>query len=89
LIPGTRGGQSAMTLYGGNYELLSLQFDGSNFRVMSTSPATASANGMSPVVATPASSSATCQTGQVEFDSNYLYACTAPNTWKRTAWSSF
>ena len=46
-------------------------------------PATASANGMFPATGTPASSSAACQTGQFQFDSNYLYACTAPNTWKR------
>jgi hypothetical protein len=89
LIPGTRGAQSSLTLYGQNYELVRLQFDGSNFRVVSASPATASANGMFPATGTPASSSAQCQTGQIEFDSNYLYACTAPNNWKRAAWSSF
>ena len=89
LIPGTRGAQTALTLYGGNYELVTLQFDGSNFRVMSASPATASANGMFPAMGTPASSAAACQTGQIEFDASYLYACTAANTWKRTAWSSF
>ena len=89
VMPGTRGAQSALTLYGGNYELVTLQFDGSNFRVMSATPATASANGMFPATGTPASSGAACQTGQIEFDSNYLYACTAPNTWKRSALSSF
>jgi Pectate lyase superfamily protein len=89
LVPGTRGAQSALSLFGGNYELVTLQFDGSNFRIMSATPATASANGMFPAVGTPASSSAACQTGQIEFDSNYLYACTAPNTWKRSALSSF
>lgn len=89
LMPGTRGAQGALTLYGGNYELATLQFDGSNFRVMAATPATASANGMFPASGTPASSSAACQTGQIEFDSNYLYACTAPNTWKRSALSSF
>ncbi len=89
LIPGTRGAQSALTLYGQNYEFLRLTFDGSNFRVVSATPATASANGMFPATGTPATSSAACQTGQIEFDSSYLYACTAPNTWKRAAWSSF
>jgi len=89
LIPGTRGVQSALTLYDANYELLQLQFDGSNFRVMSATPATASANGMFPAIGTPASSSAFCQTGQIEFDASYLYACTASNTWKRSALSSF
>ncbi len=89
LIPGTRGAQSALTLFGQNYEYLRLTFDGSNFRVVSATPATASANGMFPATGTPATSSAACQTGQIEFDSNYLYACTAPNTWKRAGWSSF
>jgi hypothetical protein len=89
LMPGTRGAQSALTLYGSNYELVTLQFDGSNFRVMSATPATASANGMFPATGTPASSSAACQTGQIAFDSNYLYACTAPDTWKRAALSGF
>jgi hypothetical protein len=89
LMPGTRGAQSSLTLYHQNYEQFTLQFDGSNFRIVTTSPATASANGMSPATGTPSSSSAACQTGQLQFDSNYLYACTAPNTWKRTAWSSF
>ena len=89
LIPGTRGAQSSLTLYGANYELLTLQFDGSNFRVMSATPATASANGMFPAVATPATSAAACQQGQIEFDTSYLYACTASNTWKRTALSGF
>jgi len=89
LMPGTRGSQSAMTLYGQNYEYLKLEFDGSNFRVVSTTPASASANGMFPATGTPASSSAACQTGELEADSNYLYFCTAPNTWKRTAWASF
>ena len=89
LIPGTRGGQTSLSLAAGNYELVTLQFDGSNFRIMATTPATASANGMFPAVGTPASSTAACQTGQLEFDSNFLYACTAPNTWKRSALSSF
>ena len=89
LMPGTRGAQSSMTLYGQNYEYLKLEFDGSNFRVVSVTPASGSANGMFPPTGTPSSSSAACQTGQVEADSNYLYFCTAPNTWKRTAWSSF
>lgn len=89
LMPGTRGAQSSLTLYGQNYEYLQLEFDGSNFRVASLTPASASANGMFPATGTPASSSAACQTGQLEADSNYLYFCTAPSTWKRAAWSSF
>ena len=89
LVPGTRGAQGAVTLYGQNYEYLRLAFDGSNFRVVSVTPATASANGMFPATGTPSTSSTDCQTGRIEFDSNYLYACTAPNSWKRAAWSSF
>jgi hypothetical protein len=89
LMPGTRGAQSSLTLYGQNYEFLQLEFDGSNFRVSSVTPASASANGMFPATGTPASSSAACQTGQLEADSNYLYFCTAPNSWKRSAWSAF
>ncbi|HEU0218622.1 MAG TPA: glycosyl hydrolase family 28-related protein [Stellaceae bacterium] len=89
LMPGTRGAQSLLTLYGQNYEFLRLEFDGSNFRVASLTPASASANGMFPATGTPSSSSAACQTGQVEADSDYLYFCTAPSNWKRAAWSSF
>lgn len=89
LMPGTRGAQTALTLYGQNYELVELAFDGANFRIVSATPATASANGMLPATGTVSSSSNACQTGQWQFDSNYLYACTAPNTWKRTAWSTF
>jgi hypothetical protein len=90
LLPGTRGAQTALTLYGQNFELLRLEYDGGgNFRIASATPATASANGMFPAAGTPASSAAACQTGQLQFDSNYLYGCTAANTWKRAAWSSF
>ena len=89
LLPGTRGAQSSLTLYHQNYEQVALQFDGSNFRIVTTSPATASSNGMFPATGTPSSSAAACQTGQIQLDSNYLYACTAPNIWKRAAWSTF
>jgi hypothetical protein len=40
-------------------------------------------------VAAPASSSASCITGQWASDSNYYYACVAANTWKRASLSSF
>src|SRR5256885_5718623 len=62
------------------YELVILQFDGSNFRIIHAAPQTANVNGMAMLIGTPASSSAACQTGALQFDSNYLYACTAPNT---------
>jgi hypothetical protein len=38
---------------------------------------------------TPATSGAACNTGEIEADSNYLYFCAAPNTWKRAALSAF
>ena len=34
---------------------------------------------------TPASASATGTQGQVTWDANYIYVCTATNTWKRVA----
>ena len=34
---------------------------------------------------TPASASATGATGEICWDANYIYVCTATNTWKRTA----
>jgi hypothetical protein len=38
---------------------------------------------------TPASSSAACTTGDFEVDASFAYVCTATNTWKRTALSTF
>jgi len=38
---------------------------------------------------TPASSSDTGNTGDICWDSNYIYVCVAPNTWKRAALSSW
>ena len=52
-------------------------------------PLTANAAGMSVPIGTPASSSAACQTGALQSDGSYLYFCSAPNTWKRAALSSF
>ncbi|MFA5999807.1 MAG: hypothetical protein WC783_02385 [Candidatus Paceibacterota bacterium] len=34
---------------------------------------------------TPASASATCTTGTIAWDSDYVYVCVATNTWKRSA----
>ena len=34
---------------------------------------------------TPASATATGTTGEIAWDANYIYVCTATNTWKRTA----
>lgn len=38
---------------------------------------------------TPASSSAACVKGTINLDVNYIYICTATNTWKRSALSTF
>lgn len=39
--------------------------------------------------ATPASATATGTTGTIVWDANYVYVCTATNTWKRTAISTW
>ena len=38
---------------------------------------------------TPASASATGATGEICWDANYIYVCTATDTWRRTAISSW
>ncbi|HTV88003.1 MAG TPA: hypothetical protein VME41_03210 [Stellaceae bacterium] len=90
LVPGTKGAQTSLSLSSDSsgYELVVLQFDGANFRVVSATPLTANMNGMATLVGTPADN-ATCQTGAIETDGAYLYVCAAPNTWKRAALSSY
>jgi hypothetical protein len=41
------------------------------------------------VLSPPATSSATCTTGQFSADSSYYYVCIATNTWRRVVLSSF
>ncbi|MGC2412619.1 MAG: hypothetical protein WA459_07985 [Stellaceae bacterium] len=92
ILEPARGGTSVTSIAlasGQNYEFLALQFDGSNFRVLSLTPQSLNSLGGLITQGTPASSSTACLTGALQFDSNYLYACTATNTWKRSAWSSF
>jgi hypothetical protein len=38
---------------------------------------------------TPASATATGNTGEICWDANYVYVCVAPNTWKRAALTSW
>jgi len=38
---------------------------------------------------TPATSGATCTKGMISWDVNYIYVCTATNTWKRSALSTW
>lgn len=40
-------------------------------------------------LATPATSSETCVAGTAEWDADYVYICTATDTWKRAALSTF
>jgi hypothetical protein len=86
LVP--RGGgtsSNSITLaVGQNYEFLSLQFDGANFRVVSATPQTLNNLGGLISSGSPASSSA-CTANQITHDSEFLYICTATNTWKRVA----
>lgn len=39
--------------------------------------------------ATPASATAAGTAGQIAWDANFIYVCIAPNTWKRTAISTW
>jgi hypothetical protein len=66
---------------GSNSQPSTLAFDGFSF--LNTSGI------FTEVLSTPASSSAPCTPGQFTDDANYHYVCTAPNTWKRVALSTF
>ena len=92
ILEPAQGGISAASLAlaaGQNYEFLQLRFDGSNFRITNATPQTINDLGGLISPGTPASSTAACSAGQLQADGNYLYFCTAPNTWKRAALSSF
>jgi hypothetical protein len=84
LIPADGGVSSnSITLaVGQNYEYATLQFDGSNFRVVAATPQTLNNLGGLITSSSPASSSV-CTTNQMAHDSQFLYICTATNTWKR------
>jgi len=84
LIPAGGGvASNSITLaVGQNYEYATLQFDGSNFRVVAATPQTLNNLGGLISSGSPASSSF-CTTNQMTHDSNFLYICTATNTWKR------
>jgi hypothetical protein len=88
LVPSAGGTASgSLTLAAGqNYEYAALQFDGSNFRVVAATPQTLNNLGGLISSGSPASSSP-CATNQLTHDSDYVYICTAPNTWKRAALS--
>jgi hypothetical protein len=41
------------------------------------------------IAQTPASSSASCTTGTIAWDTNYVYVCVAANSWRRSALATF
>jgi hypothetical protein len=64
--------------------------DGSNYNVELTPSLTTIQNNFAlPSSTVPATSTDTGVTGQLAWDVNYFYICTATNTWKRTALSSW
>ena len=86
LVPegGGAASNSVTLAVGQNYEFATLQFDGTNFRLVTATPQTLNNLGGLIGASSPASSSP-CTTNQITHDSNFLYICTAPNIWKRTA----
>ena len=64
----------SVTLAGQNYEFLQLRFDGNNFRVVNATPQTINTLGGLISPGTPASSTTTCNVGQLQADINYLYS---------------
>ena len=92
ILEPAQGGISASSISlaaGQNYEFVQLRFDGSNFRITSVTPQTVNHLGGLITPATPASSTAACNVGQLQADINYLYFCAAPNNWKRAALTAF
>jgi hypothetical protein len=93
LLP-ARGGisVSSFVMGGGspnaNYEFVQLKWDGSNYRILASTPQTINSIGGLIPSGTPADTGP-CNTGQLQFDSNYIYVCTAPNVFKRSALSSY
>jgi hypothetical protein len=92
ILEPARGGTSASSITlatGQNYEFLQLRFDGSNFRITAATPQTINDLGGLISPGTPTSSAASCSVGEFQADANYVYFCTSPNIWKRTALSTF
>jgi hypothetical protein len=83
-VNGAVGEKILVPALGQNYEFATLQFDGSNFRIVEATPQTLNNLGGLITAGSPASSSA-CTTNQITHDSQFLYICTASNTWKRVA----
>lgn len=82
ISPGTHGAQ--MLGVAGN-----MFFDNWDANFVFRAPVTFQKTIIESTAFTPASSTATCTTGQHAWDSGYEYRCTATNTWKRAALSTF
>ena len=75
-------GTSNVSIYNANANVQISIAGTSNIAVFSTSGA--AVTGLTVTTSgTPATSSSTGVTGQIQWDSNYVYVCVAPNTWKR------
>lgn len=62
----------------------------SKFKISNTGKITTSGNVINVATAkTPSSASDTGTTGDIAWDTNYVYVCTATNTWKRSALSTW
>lgn len=72
-------------LFTNNHAGNNYRFDGQ----LSASAGLDGSNGLRLPATAPASSSVACTAGQIRADGNYLYVCTAPNTWRRSALSDF
>jgi hypothetical protein len=65
----------------------SVEWDG-NFMYLTTSGANSARTTNVAFVSAPATSSSYGLSGQVSYDSNFFYVCTAPNTWVKTSLTS-
>ncbi len=97
-MPGVR--QSDYTTRFGNFNIIispsgtgSVQIPTGNLGIGTTSPrAKLEINSNSFILSTaqtPATSTSTCTTGMIAWDTGYVYVCTATNSWKRSALSSW
>jgi hypothetical protein len=85
------GSGSGVGSVGTNYGLLvnSLGIGTTRWAVYAVADPAYFGGGIQSPLTTPASSSATGTAGQIEWDADFIYVCTATNTWKRASLSSF
>ena len=80
---------ATLTAVKGVFNLMDLQVASSSLFKVDSSGDLAMAGVVTAPLTTPASSSATCTAGTIVWDASYVYVCTATNTWKRSALSTF